>query len=181
MSEERGAETRVFGRPVAWITFAMALVSVPILGYMVEAGAPWDEIHPALNALLNATSAAFLVAGGLAIKRRDVGVHRSCMVAAFIASSIFLASYLARYATTGTHYYPGEGWDRVLYLGILYSHMVLAAVLVPLALRVLYLAWTKSFARHRRLARVAFPIWLYVSVTGVVVYLMLYPLAGVIA
>lgn len=176
MSEGR-AEYRFFGRPVAWIAFAMALLAVPIVGYMIDAGMAWEEIHPAVNALLNATSAVFLVVGGLAIRRREIDVHRSCMVAAFITSSIFLASYLIRYGTTGTHYYPGEGWDRIAYLAILWTHMVLAAALVPLALRALYLAWKRSFSRHRRVARVAWPIWLYVSVTGVVVYLMLYPLA----
>lgn len=176
-----GVRARVFGRPVPWIAFAMALVCVPLLGYLIESGAPWGEIHPALNAMLNATSAAYLVVGWAAIRRREIDVHRACMVAAFVTSAVFLASYLTRWATTGTHYYPGEGWDRIVYLAILYSHMVLAAALVPLALRALHLAWKASYARHRRVARVAWPIWLYVSVTGVVVYLMLYPLAGALA
>lgn len=175
---ETSASSRYFGRPVGWIAFAMALLAVPVLGYMIEAGMAWDEIHPALNAMLNATSAVFLVAGGWAIRRRDVDRHRACMVAAFVTSSIFLASYLARAALSGTHVYPGDGWDRLLYLAILFSHMILAAALVPLVLRALHLAWKGAFERHRRVARVTWPIWLYVSVTGVVVYLMLYPIAG---
>lgn len=173
-----GLDERFFGRPVAWIAFAMALLAVPILGAMLDAGMAWEAIHPALNAMLNATSAAFLVVGGMAIRRRAVDVHRSCMVAAFVTSSIFLASYLLRWGMSGTHHYPGEGWDRAVYLSILFSHMVLAVVLVPLALSALYLARKKAFSRHRRVARVAWPIWLYVSVTGVIVYLMLYPLSG---
>lgn len=176
MTSER-VDGRYFARPVPWIAFSMALLSVPILGAMTSAGMAWSEIHPALNALLNATSAIFLVVGGLAIRRREIDIHRSCMVAAFVTSSIFLVSYLIRWGTTGTHYYPGEGLAKLAYLVILFSHMVLAAALVPLALRALYFGWKKSFARHRRVARVAWPIWLYVSVTGVVVYLMLYPFA----
>ena len=179
MSGER-VDRRFFGQPVAWIVFAMALLAVPIFGYMIDAGMPWDLIHPTLNAMLNATSGVLLVVGGLAIRRRDIEIHRSCMVAAFITSSVFLVSYLIRYATSGTHYYPGEGWDRIAYLVILWSHMVLAMVLVPLVLRALYFARKKAFARHRQVARVAWPIWLYVSVTGVIVYLMLYPIAAAI-
>jgi uncharacterized membrane protein YozB (DUF420 family) len=168
---------RVFGRPVPWIALAMVLLAVPIIGVMVESGLAWSEIHPALNAMINATSAVFLVVGYWAIRRRELDIHRSCMVAAFVTSSVFLVSYLIRWGTTGTHYYPGEGLAKAIYLVILFSHMILAAALVPLVLRVLYFAWKKSFVRHRRVARVAWPIWLYVSVTGVVVYLMLYPFA----
>jgi putative membrane protein len=175
VSDGAATQGRFFGRPVPWIAFAMILLAVPILGYMVEAGMPWSEIHPALNALLNATAAVFLVVGYAAIRRRELDVHRSCMVAAFVMSSVFLVSYLIRWGTTGTHYYPGEGLAKAIYLVILFSHMILAAALVPLALRALYFAWKKSFVRHRRVARVAWPMWLYVSVTGVVVYLMLYP------
>jgi uncharacterized membrane protein YozB (DUF420 family) len=176
VSEGR-VETRYFDRPVAWIAFSMALLAVPILGYMIDAGMRWGEIHPAMNAMLNATSTVFLVVGGLAIRHRELDRHRACMVAAFVTSSVFLVSYLIRWGTTGTHYYPGEGLAKVVYLAILFSHMILAAALVPLVLRALYFAWKKSHVRHRRVARVAWPIWMYVSVTGVIVYLMLYPLA----
>lgn len=176
-----------YGKPYAWLVFGLVLALVPLVGYMAQAGMRWDEVHPAVNAMLNGTSAVFLFAGWAVIKRgqrqpetlrQAIDLHRACMLSAFAASTVFLASYLARYAISGTHRYPGEGADKVVYLVILFSHMVLAAVLVPMALRVLYLAWKRRFADHRRLARWAGPIWAYVSVTGVLVYLMLYPIAG---
>lgn len=176
-----------YGKPYAWLVFGVVLALVPLVGYMTQAGLAWDEIHPAINAMLNGTAAVFLVAGGIAIKRgqrepatlrRAIELHRWCMISAFVASSVFLASYLARYAMSGTHRYPGDGADKVVYLVILFSHMVLAAALVPMALRVLYLAWKRRYPDHRRLARWTWPIWVYVSVTGVLVYLMLYPIAG---
>ncbi len=100
------------------------------------------------------------------------------MLAAFASSTVFLISYLSRYAMSGTHRYPGTGWDKAIYLVILFSHMVLAAFAVPLILRLLWLAWKKRHEQHRHLARWVWPIWIYVSATGVIVYLMLYPLAS---
>jgi putative membrane protein len=170
------AERPFFGRPYAWLAFALALTAIPLVGYMVRAGLPWTEMHPAINAMLNGTSSVFLAAGWFAIRRRDVALHRACMVSAFTASSVFLASYLARFATTGAHRYPGTGWDKTLYLVILFSHMVLAALVVPLVLRSLWLGWKGRYQAHRRIARWTFPIWMYVSLTGVVVYVMLYHL-----
>jgi putative membrane protein len=174
----RAAPPAFYGRPFLWLLLALGLLAVPALGAMWRAGMPWSEIHPALNALLNATSAVFLVTGFAAIRRRHIALHRSCMVAAVTVSCIFLVSYVARFASTGTHRYPGEGWDRSLYLAILFSHMVLAAVIVPMVVRALLLARRKQFVAHRRIARILWPIWIYVSLTGVVVYLMLYHLAG---
>jgi putative membrane protein len=168
-----------YGKPMAWLLFALLLLAVPVVGFMMQAGMPWDEVHPAINAMLNGSAAVFLVAGWIAIKRDNRDLHRSCMLAAFTASSIFLASYLLRFYLSGTHKYPGAGWDKTLYLVILFSHMLLAMVLVPLVLRTLYLAlWKKRYAKHRKIARWTWPIWIYVSVTGVLVYLMLYPIAG---
>ena len=167
-----------FGRPMVWLAYAIGLLVVPAIGYMIEAGMAWEDIHPAMNAMLNATSGVFLGVGWAAIKRRRIALHRSCMIAAFTTSGLFLASYLTRYAMTGTHHYPGDGWDKAVYLAVLFSHMVLAAVLVPVAFRALYLGLKRRDARHRRIARVAWPMWMYVSVTGVIVYIMLYPLAG---
>ena len=101
------------------------------------------------------------------------------MLAAFGSSTLFLACYLVRVALTGTHRYPGSGASKAIYLAVLASHMLLAVAVVPLALRTLQLSLIKkSFEAHRRLARYTLPIWLYVSITGVVVYLMLYHLAG---
>jgi putative membrane protein len=170
----------MYGRPFLWLLFAIALLAVPVAGAMWRAGMTWTEVHPALNAMLNATSAVFLAAGFAAIRRRDVALHRSCMIAAVVTSVVFLASYLTRYAMTGAHRYPGSGWDRDLYLFILFSHMALAVVVVPLVVRALWLARRERFADHRRVTRFLWPIWMYVSVTGVVVYVMLYHLARVL-
>ncbi len=166
-----------YGRPFVWLLFAMALLAIPAVGAILRADMPWSEVHPALNALLNGTSAVFLLTGFVAIRRRQISFHRSCMIGAVVASCVFLISYVARYLSTGSHRYPGEGWDKTVYLVILFSHMVLAVVVVPLVLRALLLARRKQFVAHRRIARWLWPIWIYVSLTGVVVYFMLYHLA----
>jgi putative membrane protein len=140
----------------------------------------WEQIHPAINAALNFTCFVFLVLGRMAIARDDVALHRRRMLGAFTASAIFLASYLVRFATTGVHRYPGDGWDKTLYLVTLFSHMALAVVLVPLVIGALRRALRGDFAAHKRLVRFTWPIWMYVSVTGVLVYLMLYRLAPVL-
>ncbi|MDB4957539.1 MAG: hypothetical protein JWO36_5108 [Myxococcales bacterium] len=137
----------------------------------------WSQLHPAINAALNLTCFIFLIAGRMAIARGEVELHRKRMLAAFTASSVFLVSYLIRFATTGAHKYPGVGWDRTLYLSTLFSHMVLAVVLVPLVIGALRRALRGDIAAHKRLVRFTWPIWVYVSVTGVLVYLMLYHLA----
>jgi putative membrane protein len=137
----------------------------------------WEELHPAINAALNLTSFFLLLGGRMAIARGDTALHRKRMLAAFTTSSIFLVSYLIRFATSGTHKYPGTGWDKYLYLVILFSHMVLAVVLVPYVLGALKYALGGKFDKHKRIVRVTWPLWAYVSVTGVLVYLMLYHLA----
>jgi len=137
----------------------------------------WEQLHPALNAALNLTCFIFLVLGRVAIARGDVALHKRRMLGAFITSSVFLVSYLIRVASTGTHRYPGEGWDKTLYLVTLFSHMTLAVVLVPLVIGALRRAFRGDFEAHKRLVRFTWPIWVYVSVTGVLVYLMLYHLA----
>lgn len=137
----------------------------------------WEQLHPAINAALNFTCFVFLVLGRMAIARGDVALHRRRMLGAFTASAVFLASYLIRFATTGVHRYPGDGWDKTLYLVTLFSHMALAVVLVPLVIGALRRALRGDFAAHKRLVRFTWPIWMYVSVTGVLVYLMLYHLA----
>ena len=138
----------------------------------------WSEqIHPALNAALNLTCFVLLVAGRMAIARGDVAVHRKRMLAAVITSAVFLVSYLIRFATTGAHKYPGDGIDRIIYLVMLLSHMVLALVLVPMVIGALRRALRGDFPAHRKLVKYTWPIWVYVSVTGVIVYLMLYHLA----
>lgn len=164
----------VFGKPFAWLAFALALIAIPLVGYMVQAGLPWTELHPAINAMLNGSSSVFLASGWFAIRRGQRAFHRTCMVSAFVMSTVFLASYLARFATTGAHKYPGAGADKTIYLVILFSHMVLAVAVVPMVLRTLYLGAKARWPAHRRLARWTFPIWMYVSLTGVAVYFLLY-------
>ena len=130
-----------------------------------------------INALLNSTSTVLLIVGYVAVKQKKIQVHRGSMIGAFIASSVFLVGYLTRFALTGSHRFPDLGWVRTLYLTILISHMLLALATVPLVFRTLFLAWRKRFDEHRKIARFTYPIWLYVSFTGVIVYLMLYHLA----
>ena len=165
-----------FGKPINWLVLAIALCFIPLFGYMLQSGMVWDQIHPAMNAMFNASCFVFLVAGRVAIARRRELLHRQCMVAAFLTSSVFLISYITRFMISGTHRYQGHGWDKTLYLVILFSHMVLAAAVVPLVLRSIQLALRGDRAKHKRIVRWTWPIWSYVSVTGVVVYWMLYRL-----
>lgn len=132
----------------------------------------------AVNAALNATSAAALFTGFYFIRRKDRVRHRAAMLTAVGASALFLVFYVTRVVLTGTHEFAGNGTARAMYLAILLSHMVLAIVVVPLVLRLLYLASRERFDEHARLARWTFPIWAYVSVTGLIVYLLLYQVYG---
>lgn len=136
------------------------------------------DVLAMVNASLNATSALALATGWVMIRRRRVRLHRNAMVTALSASTLFLVFYLTRVAFTGTHEFAGEGGAKVVYLAILFSHMVLAVVVVPLVLRLLWLIRQKRFGDHARLARWTFPIWAYVSVTGLLVYLLLYQIYG---
>jgi putative membrane protein len=131
-----------------------------------------------VNATLNATSAVALVVGFVMIKRRSVHAHRRAMVTALAASALFLVFYLTRVALTGTHEFAGEGTARTVYLAILLSHMVLAVAVVPLVIRLLYLVRHRRYHDHARLARWVFPVWAYVSATGLIVYLLLYQVYG---
>lgn len=136
------------------------------------------ETLAALNACFNATAGALMVSGVVAIKAGRIERHRKLMLSAFAASCLFLISYLTRYGIAGDTPFQGEGWLRPVYFTILISHVVLAIVVVPLVLRTLYLGLKGRFGRHKPLARWTFPIWLYVSVTGVAVYVMLYHFPG---
>ena len=128
---------------------------------------------PAVNASLNATAALLLFAGWVAIRRGSMRVHRVLMVGAFVASSLFLACYLAYHAVHGDTRYAGTGAVRVAYLAVLATHVVLSSAVVPLALTAFWFALRREFRRHRRVTRVLWPIWMYVSVTGVVIFFML--------
>lgn len=129
---------------------------------------------PTLNALLNGASALLLVAGWRLIRAGKRQAHRRVMTAAVATSALFLASYLAYHAQVGSVRYQGTGTVRTVYLSILLTHTVLAAAVAPMAVGAFVLALRGRFETHRKLARVTLPVWLYVSVTGVVIYLMLY-------
>lgn len=132
------------------------------------------EILPAVNAGLNSLSAVLLLGGRWAIKSRQVKVHRGCMLGATGVSALFLLCYLTRFALTGTHRFPGTGLARALYLTILGSHMLLAVAVPVLALMAIQLARRARLQAHVKVVKYAWPIWMYVSVTGVLVYAMLY-------
>ena len=129
---------------------------------------------PHLNAFLNGASAVLLFTGYSFIRARNVIAHRACQIAALIVSSLFLVSYLTYHYHHGSTRFLGVGFVRPVYFTILTSHTILAIVIVPLIFLTFYRALRGDFVRHRRIARVTLPLWLYVSVTGVIVYLMLY-------
>lgn len=131
-----------------------------------------------VNAGLNLTATVALTAGWVLIRRGRRDAHKRAMLTAVGASTLFLVFYVTRFYLTGTHEFAGEGIARTIYLSILFSHMVLAVIVVPLVLRLLYLAFQEREDEHRRLARWTFPVWMYVSVTGIVVYLLLYQVYG---
>ena len=134
-------------------------------------------ILPSLNALLNAASALLLASGFAAIRSGRRRAHRLLMLGACSTSALFLASYLTRIALTGTHRFPAGGWLRATYVAVLGSHSLLAALTLPLVARTLFLSLRRRFAEHRHIARWTLPVWMYVSVTGVVVYVLLYHVA----
>jgi uncharacterized membrane protein YozB (DUF420 family) len=132
------------------------------------------RLLPTLNAVLNATSGILIITGFLFIRRNRIAAHRACMIAAVCTSIIFLISYLFYHYHHGATRFLGTGWVRPFYFVILLSHTVLAATIVPFVIVTLVRASRGQFERHRRIARWTFPMWLYVSITGVIVYLMLY-------
>ena len=129
---------------------------------------------PALNATLNAVAFVLLVSGLVAIRRKRVALHRGLMSAAFVVSSLFLTSYLIHKFSVGPRSFGGEGWIRPVYFTILLTHTVLAVTIVPLALTTLVKGLKRRHPSHEKWARVTLPLWLYVSVTGVVIYVLLY-------
>ena len=132
------------------------------------------SIFPALNASLNAVTGVLLVTGHSFIQRKRVMAHRACMLAAFASSTVFLACYLYYHFHAGVIRFQGHGWIRPIYFTLLVSHTILALVVVPMVLVTLTRAVRSNFLRHRDIARWTYPIWLYVSVTGVLVYFFVY-------
>ena len=176
MSTLESARDRWAMRVIAGVSLAV----VGLVAYLVMRPggtmAPGVSVLPAVNATLNGTAAVLLTAGWLNIRRRNVAAHRACMLAAFAASTLFLVSYVIYHARAASVPFTGQGWVRPVYFFILITHIVLATVIVPLALTTIYRALRGELWRHKRIARVTLPIWLYVSVTGVLVYLMLHRL-----
>ncbi len=136
----------------------------------------WISALPTLNASLNAIAGVLLIIGFVLIKQRRIEAHRRAMIAAFVVSGVFLVSYVVYHANAGSRPYHGTGILRVIYFSILIPHVILAAAVLPLALLTLRRGLVRDDARHRRIARITFPIWMFVSITGVLVYLMLYQL-----
>jgi uncharacterized membrane protein YozB (DUF420 family) len=136
---------------------------------------PYSQL-PALNAVLNGTAAVLILIGIYLIKTGRQRAHRAVMISAFTASSLFLVSYVTYHAHIGSKHFPGTGTARTVYFAILLTHTILAAVVVPMVLITLTRGLKGRFDRHRPIARWTYPVWLYVSVTGVVIYVMLYHL-----
>jgi uncharacterized membrane protein YozB (DUF420 family) len=137
---------------------------------------PQYAVFPAIDASLNGTSAVLLLVGRGFIKRGQMAAHRAVMLAALASSTIFLACYLYYHWHVGSVHFQGQGWSRPVYFSILISHTILAAAIVPMIIITLSRALRERFDRHRAIARWTYPLWMYVSVTGVIVYFMLYHL-----
>lgn len=159
----------------------VSVAALSLLGWLllIHGGMQNSSINlrfmPMVNACFNATAAALLVAGWVAIKNKKVELHRYFMVSAFAASALFLVGYLAYHAVHGDTKFGGVGLIRTVYLTLLASHVLLSTIIVPFALTAFYYAWRRDFRKHARVTRILHPIWLYVSVTGVIVFLMLRP------
>jgi putative membrane protein len=165
-------------RLAAWVIGALTAIVIGGIAIVIyvprggdTGGVSW---LPEINASLNGTAAILLGTGYVFIRRRRIAAHRTCMIAAFAASALFLITYLIHHAQVGSVPFRGAASLRPVYFALLVPHIVLAALVVPLALTTIHRAWRGRFDRHRRLARVTLPIWLYVSVSGVLVYILLY-------
>lgn len=162
-----------------WIAIITLLV-VGLINWLTYMRTPglvpeWAKILPALNACFNFSSACFLVAGFIQIKKGNKEAHLKCMITALALTLGFLISYLAYHVYAADTKFGGEGWNRPIYFFILISHILLSVINFPMALTVVFFSITGRFEKHKRLARVTFPIWLYVSVTGVAVFFFLAP------
>jgi uncharacterized membrane protein YozB (DUF420 family) len=136
----------------------------------------WYRLLAPLNSVLNATAAILLLAGFYCIRRKRVHAHRGFMISALVVSAVFFLSYSIYHYHVGDVRFQGQGWVRPVYFSILVSHVILAGAIVPLVIITLWRAVSRNFHRHRRIAVWTWPIWIYVSITGVIVYLMCYQL-----
>jgi len=164
-----------------WLNGIVSLGAVIFLFWLiyfqVDAGLPQKEkltFLPALNATLNGLSAIILCFGFWAIKKRKITLHRMLMLSAFTVSAVFLICYIYYHAIHGDTHFQGQGWIRPIYFCVLISHVVFSIVVFPLILTAIFFALTKRFSAHKKIAPYTWGLWLYVSVTGVLVYLMLY-------
>lgn len=180
MSTMASAELTRSDKGFAAFAIVFSLVAVGIIAWLllgrgaVPAQDGLDVSYlPGVNASLNATSASLLAFGWIAIRKKRIDIHNKLMIGAFVASALFLVSYLTYHYVHGDTRYPGTGPIRLGYLLLLASHVLLSIPVVPMALFAFYFAWKKQFARHKRVTRILAPIWLYVSVTGVLVFAML--------
>jgi len=163
-----------------WIVLISILIPVvvAILLFMptkVDLGSDWVYFLPHLNAVINSAATIALIAGVIFIKQEKLGLHRASMTVAFGLGAIFLVSYVIYHATAESTSFGGEGWIRPLYYTLLISHIILAAVALFPILFAYYYGHTDQREKHRKVVKYAFPIWLYVTVTGVIVYLMVSP------
>lgn len=164
---------------VRWIIFALSVTVVLAVSLVMAlapsgAAAAQPTFLAKVNVVLNASAGAFLLAGFACVRSGNVTWHRRCMLTAFGLSTAFLVSYVLHHAQVGSVPFRGQGVWRPIYFAILLPHIVLAGVIVPLALFTLYRGWVGKIVAHRRIARITLPLWLFVSVSGVVVYAMLY-------
>ena len=166
----------IAGSVIATLSLVVVVgVAFVLLGSATRTGAETRaSILPAVNTVLNGTSALLLTVGYACIRRKRVIAHKTCMATAFVVSSLFLVTYLIHHYRVGSVPFAGEGWLRGVYFSVLIPHVVLAALVVPLALTTIHHGLTSRFDKHVRIARWTLPIWLYVSVSGVAVYWMLY-------
>ena len=165
-------------RPFWIVNGVVSVVALSVLAYLLllrhGSGDPTSlSFMPAVNACFNGAAAVLLVLGVIAIKRKNVARHQMLMISAFASSTFFLVGYLAYHYVHGDSKYPGSGGMRAAYLVLLASHVILSIPVVPLCLAAFYYAFRRRFATHKKITKFLFPIWLYVSVTGVLVFLML--------
>lgn len=159
--------------------FTLSALAVAFLFWLIyfretrTSALAWAEYLPYLNALFNGTSSIFLLLGLQAIRRKQIQLHRAMMLSAFASSTLFLISYIVYHSVHGDTLFPGTGLIRPIYFFILITHIGLSIVALPMILTTFYLALGQQFTIHRKLARWTFPIWLYVSVTGVLIVLLL--------
>lgn len=174
-STPESAQVRLIVMALSGLVFLLVAVVIYLLPH--RGGTTGPSALASLNAFLNTCATFCLVAGLVFIKRKNIRWHRRSMLAAFGISSMFLVTYLLHHAAVGSVPFRGVGLLRVVYFSLLIPHIVLSAAVVPLALLTIYRGWTERIELHRKIARVTLPIWLFVSVSGVAVYFMLYHLA----